>query len=130
MFKSEQRRSALWMSGGLAMGLLVGVGMVIGVFVATSSSEPARIELPDKLLHASATHGSDEFAIATGAVSEDTEGIFFLDFLTGELSCFVLYPRQGVFGGQFKINVVDHLGIQRGKNPKYVIVTGVTEFRG
>ena len=52
-----------------------------------------------------------------------------LDFLTGELQCRVIYPhRQGQMGGLFKYNVIADLGVQAGKNPDYVMVTGSANF--
>jgi len=131
MLKSEQRKSIGWMTLGLCMGLLVAVGVVIGsrVTLDPHGKEPL-IELPERLLHASATHGSEEFAVATGPISDDSEGIFFLDYLTGELNCYVLYPRFNKFGAHFNTNVVEALGVKRQKSPKYVMVTGVAGFRG
>ena len=45
---------------------------------------------PQTPLHATATDRSDTFAIATGAVDDDTEAVYFLDFLTGDLRAVVL----------------------------------------
>ena len=36
-------------------------------------------------LHATATHGLDKFAIATGLVDDSVEALYFLDFLTGDM---------------------------------------------
>jgi hypothetical protein len=96
----------------------------IGAF--RSTPQPV---LPEHALHASATHGSDNFAIATGAVADGVEGIFFLDFLTGEITCSVLNARTGLIGGMFKHNVVADLGVERGKKPSYLMVTGRAAFR-
>ena len=128
MFKLNQLRPLWCWAAGLAMGLLVGAGMMIGTLVSTQWTRESSPQLPPTLLHAVATHGSDEFAMATGPVSDDSEGVFFLDFLTGELQCWVLYPRTGVFGGKFMTNVVNDLGVEKGKMPKYVMVTGTTQF--
>ncbi|MCA9180336.1 MAG: hypothetical protein KDA51_02765, partial [Planctomycetales bacterium] len=55
----------------------------------------------------------------------DAEGIFFLDFITGDLQCMVYYPRAGVFGAHFFGNVAQHLGgVAGGKNNRYLMVTG------
>ncbi|QDV21931.1 hypothetical protein [Aureliella helgolandensis] len=74
-------------------------------------------------LLASASSSSDTMAMATGAVSEDAEGVFFLDFITGDLQCLVYYPRSGTFGAHFATNVTGNLG-GGGKNSKYMMVTG------
>lgn len=90
-----------------------------------SRSQPAVIAgvpvLPQ--LHASASAIGDSLAVATGAVSEDSEGIFFLDFNTGDLQCMVFYPRAGAFGAHYFANVLPALG-GGGKNSKYLMVTG------
>jgi len=112
---------------GLMLGLSVGVGMLIGSLVTTNHG-PARLSLPETLLHASATHGGDTMAIATGPISEGMEGLFILDFLTGQLQCQVLNPRTGAVGAMFGRNVVADLGAE-GKQPKYLMVTGQALFR-
>jgi hypothetical protein len=95
-----------------------------------SQSQPAAIAgapvLPQ--LHASASAIGDSMAVATGAVSEDSEGIFFLDFNTGDLQCMVFYPRAGAFGAHYFANVLPALG-GGGKNSKYLMVTGQAVVR-
>lgn len=121
MHQFGKRHPFLLVGIGTCLGLIVGVAMFIGAFAATSSPADPLNEL---LLHATASHGSDEFAIATGQVSDDAEGLFVLDFETGELTCHVIYPRFGIFGARYAANVVADLGIERGKTPKYIMVTG------
>ena len=85
------RTPGIWLSG-LATGLLIGIGMMIGAVVATRQSSPG-VDLPLQLpaqLQATATNSASTFAIATGQISE-SEGIFFLDFLTRDLQSAVLY---------------------------------------
>lgn len=79
-------------------------------------------QLLPPMLAASAA-SSDAMAVATGPISKGAEGIFFLDFITGDLQCLVYYPRAGVFGAHFYTNVSQHLG-GGGKNGKYLMVTG------
>ena len=81
---------------------------------------PAR-PLPPLLAAAAAT--SDTMAVATGQIGRDSEGIFFLDFITGDLQCLVYYPRAGGFGAHYYANVLPNLG-GGGKNSKYLLVTG------
>ena len=73
------------------------------------------------MMAASAT-ATDTMAVATGPISSDVEGIFFLDFLTGRLQCLVYYPRTGSFGARFAVDVAPHLGSS--KNSKFLMVTG------
>ena len=110
----------------LAIGLIVGAG--VGALVASKLSTP-RLELPATLLNATATDSSDTMSLATGPVAEGIEGLFILDFITGELTCSVLNPRTGALGGAFSANVVADLGVEQGKQPKYIMVTGQAQFR-
>jgi hypothetical protein len=113
---------------GLAIGLSLGGALTLGVWLGHQS--PAAAHWTDLKLKASASHGSDTFAIATGAVDDDVEGLYTLDFLTGDLQCFVINPRTGNFGGWFKTNVASHLGIEKGKKPNYLLATGLINVQG
>ena len=124
MVSALRRKPWAGFAGGLCMGLVLGVGVLLGAW-ATRVWQTPQLILPQNL-QATATHGSDAFAIATGKVSENTEGIFFLEYLTGELTCSVIYPRTGNFGAQFRTNVTRDLGAQRRRNPNYIMVTGET----
>lgn len=106
------------------------LGLVAIVFVATCAAmsagfwmgqQKSGVELPRMLAATAAS--SDTMAVATGAISSDAEGIFFLDFITGDLQCLVYYPRVREFRAYFVGNVGDHLG-GAGKNSKYLLVTG------
>jgi hypothetical protein len=120
----------LLQSGWLACWLLMlcslaaWAGYTIGRNPANMASAAGHWPAELQPLMASATHGGENLAIATGQIDEDVEGIFFLDFLTGDLQCWVYYPRQGTFGGQFVGNVQAQLP-PVGKNPKYLMVTGL-----
>lgn len=107
---------------GLALGVIIGAA----VAVQLSSSQ---IQLPATLLNASATHGGTTMAIATGPIQDGVEGFFVLDFITGELTCSVLNPRSGQMGGAYRANVVNDLGVEQGKQPQYLLVTGAANFR-
>ena len=127
MYKQLTQKPWFMLATGLALGLLVGCGMLIGALAAKSTSN--RLEFPERLLHATATHGSTTMAVATGPIDDGVEGLFVLDFITGELQCSVLNPRSGKLGGLYKHNVVADLGVEQGKSPKYLMVTGVANFR-
>jgi hypothetical protein len=76
---------------------------------------------------ASATHGADNFAIATGLVDEGIEALYFLDFLTGDLRATIVNRRNGAFTGLFKHNVLaDFEGVL--DNPKFLMVTGLADL--
>lgn len=99
----------------LAGGLLVGV-VLGGVW-------------PHVELHAVATDRQDSFAIATGHLDEETEAIYFLDFITGELKATALSPIVRKFFAAFDANVINDLGIDPARNPKFMLVTGDAIFR-
>jgi hypothetical protein len=130
MFKGFKANSILMLAAGLCMGLLFGVGMLVGALAATSYFAESRIEFPETALHATASHGGNSLALATGSIDEESEGLFVLDYLTGDLQCWVLNSRTGTFLGQFKHNVVADLGIEKGKQPDYAMVTGTISPRG
>ncbi len=79
-------------------------------------------DLSAAVLNATATHGGADMAVATGLMDEDSEGLYTLDFKTGELTCFVYYPRMQRFGGMYKTNVTQQLAATR--NAEYLMVTG------
>jgi hypothetical protein len=83
--------------------------------------------LEQRYLNATASHGADTMAIATGPI-DDSEGLFVLDYLTGELTCYVLNSRSGKFDAGFKSNVIQALGVEPAKKPKYLMVTGAANF--
>jgi len=100
----------LWLAVGLIVGLAIG-----GLW-------------PHTPLHAVSTDRYDTFAIATGPVDDDVEAIFFLDFLTGNLSARVL-NQAGVFAGFYEYNVLADLGMKPNKAPHYLMVTGVVDIQ-
>lgn len=129
----RQRRFRSWgmLAAGLLIGLTIGISGAVGVLVGQRSSLPAGMpSLAELKLKASATHGSDTFAIATGYVDEDVEGLYTLDFLTGDLQCFVINPRNGAVGGWFKTNVSNVLSVEKGKKPAYLLATGHINIGG
>ena len=79
--------------------------------------------MPLPLLRASTAATSSTMAVATGQISDNAEGIFFLDFITGDLQCLVYYPRIGVFGARYYTNVLQQLP-GGGRNSQFLLVTG------
>jgi hypothetical protein len=84
---------------------------------------------PQVAVHASATHGQDNFAIATGPVSSDIEAIYLLDYLTGDLKAAVINLQTGKFMSLYEWNVGQDLGAGSTKNPRYLMVTGLASMR-
>lgn len=101
-------------------------GMVVGFFLGTL----AGTWWPQFPVQAMATHGQDNFAIATGFVDSQNEALFFLDFLTGELKATVPSRTTGAFLSFFHYNIAQDFGGSQSKNPKYLMVTGRADFGG
>lgn len=123
------KKSRLLLAAGLFVGLSLSVAAAFGSLAAWGYFDDREVQLAEQQLHALATHGADSMAIATGLIDEGVEGIFILDFITGDLTCQVLNPRTGTLGGLFRQNVVSDLGVEQGKQPKYLLVTGGLETR-
>ena len=128
MMQRLKQNGALLFGAGLALGMSVGIGMLIGALVSSPKATNAP-QFPAELLHASATDSSNTMAIATGHIADGVEGFFVLDFITGYLECKVLNPRTGGAGGIFRHNVSADLAIPQGKQPRYLLATGVADFR-
>jgi hypothetical protein len=116
------------MSAGLAIGLAIGIALAVGVAIGMRTSGgdqvAAGFPLEELKLRASAAHGNETFAIATGPMDGNVDGVFLLDFLKGDLTCFVLNPRVGKFTVAFKTNVTKDLPPGQGKTPAYALATG------
>ena len=127
MLRTRTRNALLWVSLGLLLGLSAGLAVHIGI---DSRRSTARLPLEELKLQASASHGADTFAMATGIV-DDTEAVFMLDYLTGELQCYVINPRTAKFGAMFKTNVWKEMPVAKGKGkPSYVMCTGTWSYKG
>jgi hypothetical protein len=115
---------AAFVSGFLVASLL-GAAFWLGTRTVNQSSTSRPLaSLSEAVLHATATHGGTNVAVATGPVSEDVDGIYILDYLTGNLQCWVYNPRLGQFGGKFETNVFQQLPAS--KNAEFLLVTGAS----
>lgn len=85
--------------------------------------------MPARPLHAVATHGQDGFALATGLIDNNVEGLYFLDHLTGDLNGAALNMNNGQFTTFFKSNVIKDMQLDVSKNPKFLMVTGLANVR-
>lgn len=101
-------------------GVWLTVGILLGLFIGSM--------LPNAPLHASATHGTESFAIATGEIDVGLEGVYFLDMVTGDLTGFILNPTAKTFTTTYSHNVLGDFGRDL-KNPKFLMVTGHAELR-
>jgi len=118
----------------LLVGLVVGAitGWQLGgsspaVTQADGANQvPAQV-LQELRLKATGAHGANTFAMTTGPISDAVEGLFCLDFITGDLQCFVMQTNKTA-AGVFKTNILGDLPVEKGKAPAYVIVTGGIEI--
>lgn len=118
VFQSRQGRQgvALGASAIFSLILTASVGFWYG-----AHSQPGGLSL-DLNTVSTAASGTN-MAVATGQISDESEGVFFLDFLTGDLQCLVYYPRQGAFGARYYTNVQAQMP-GSGKSTQYLMVTG------
>jgi hypothetical protein len=124
MRRVRRFRSWLLVGSGLFLGLAIGGALATGVYLGSRTQASSDSLLAELRLKAMASHGAETFAIATGAIDEEAEALFTLDFLTGDLQGFVLNPRTGKQSGWFKTNVAKDLPVEKGKKPSYLLVTG------
>lgn len=101
----------------MVVGIFVGGLMAVGWF---GVGQP-------QLVHATATHGESNFAIATGPADGEIEAFYFLDFLTGDLRAAVVNRRTAGFAAFFERNILQDFG-GISKNPKYLMVTGLANL--
>jgi hypothetical protein len=131
--KRRLLRPWLWMLTGFVPGLALAIGVAIGMVAggdpATDlSNEPTFQGMPVRALGASS---GTTYALSTGPVDGESEAIYALDFLTGDLYAWVFYPRLGQFGAEYgPYNVTADLQSEAGKTPSYVMVTGQSDVRG
>ncbi|MFO0790383.1 MAG: hypothetical protein U0805_13090 [Pirellulales bacterium] len=101
----------------------VGMGLVLGLIIGLNLEGL----WPTAPLHASATHGIDKFAIATGAVDQGVEALYFLDFLTGDMRAAVMNPKTRKFQAFYTRNIAaDFAGA--GRSSGYLMVTGAANM--
>ena len=101
----------------LVVGIAVGAVLAAG-WHGVSSTAPA---------FATATHGADNFAIATGLVDDGIEALYFLDYLTGDLRAAIVSRRNGEFTGFFQYNVLSDFN-QVAEKPRFLMVTGQADI--
>jgi hypothetical protein len=100
------------------------VGLIGGVAVCQCWPRTA-FEIP---IRAMATDRIDTFGMATGPLDTELEAVYFLDFLTGQLSV-VVVGKQGGISGALQANVAADLRVDPQKNPKFMMVTGFANLR-
>ncbi|MCR9293631.1 MAG: hypothetical protein NXI32_12985 [bacterium] len=120
--RSDYNRAARFWIPLVAICFCMSGATLLGFWLGNSKQADTDTLLP---LFASSASATETMAVATGPISPEADGIFFLDFITGDLQCLVYYPRQRAFGARYLTNVLQHLG-GGGKNPRYTMVAGST----
>ena len=111
MLARAQKNPVVWLVAGVVIGLVVS-----GTW-------------PQAPLHATATAQTEKFTMATGPVDEESEGVFFLDYVTGNLKCAVVSPLTGTFLSVLETNILDDMKVDPTKNPRFLMVTGNNAYR-
>ncbi len=104
-------------------GPLLAIGVLGGFLIARLIDPWHSPELP-VVYAAAASDSAQGLAIATGTITEDADGVFFLDAASGQMSGMVFNPQAGVFNSAFRRNVVADLKLETVKNPRFLLVTG------
>lgn len=80
-----------------------------------------------------ATAASDDsFAACTAPIGDGVEGLFLLDFETGDLTGGVLNRTTAKFTTTYRHNVLKDLDFKAGKvkSPKFLLTAGAADFAG
>lgn len=101
---------------------MLACGVAVGTQVAR---QPRRA-------HAAAAAVEDSFAVCTAPVGDGMEGLFMLDFETGDVSGGVLNQNTAKFTVGYRYNVLKDLGFKAGKvkSPKFLMVPGQVNLVG
>ena len=96
--------------------------LVVGIFVGVVLTAAGLGIGQGVEVEATASHGVNNFAIATGFVDQKVEALYVLDSLTGVLRAVSISRATGQFDSLYEYNVQRDFG--EIKNPKYLMVTG------
>jgi len=91
---------------------------------AASQQERLQNEMKAMVLKADSASSGKAMSMATGAITNDVEGVYILDHLTGRLQCWLLNPRTGEVGGIYGADVMGIMGLDKGE-PDFVMTTGL-----
>jgi len=108
--------------------LAVGAALfAAGVGVGTG----LRTDGPERVFAATAV-ADDSFAVCTAPIGDGVEGLFLLDFETGDLTGGVLNRTTAKFTAGYRHNVLKDLDFKAGKvkGPRFLLTTGLADFAG
>jgi hypothetical protein len=136
---TRRRTKSTFFAFGTIAGLLLGTTIVLSSALILNQQHDRNalpwFTGPTIPVYASATDNDGSLAVATGAIDSDIEGLYFLDPLTGEMSCYVINKIKTRAGYKFSAvfrykNVFQDIGLEKGKNAKLLMVTGGANLRG
>ena len=116
MSAASPERRWFWMSIGLAAGLAIATIW------------------PHEHAGAVVAHGNEKFAMVTAQfdITDFVEGVFVLDYLTGQLRGSIMSPNAAKFSALYTRNVAADFAVNPNEPGTYAIVSGRTNlnFRG
>ena len=105
--------------------LVAGAAFAAGLLIGHAwSTLPSGGRLP--VVQAMSSLADQTFAVCTAPIDRNVEGLFILDFETGDLTGGML-AQTGKFAATYRHNVLEDLGIEVGavKNQRFMIVPGM-----
>jgi hypothetical protein len=120
-------RPSLLLGAGVIGGLLI-AAVAFGGYWLGRQELAVPSWLPERGVRADSAVAGETFAMCTGLIDEDGEGVFTLDYLTGDMKLFVLNRRTGKFTAAFTGNVYPQLEPVKGKPPRYLVTGGRVNF--
>ncbi len=108
---------------------IIAAAIVFGAgFGAGRLAQSPRVER----VFAATAAADDSFAACTAAMSDGVEGLFLLDFETGDLTGGVLNRGTATFATTYRSNVLEDLGFKPGKvkGPRFLLTSGLADFGG
>lgn len=100
------KQGGWWLATGVIIGLVLG-GLV-----------------PPMPLHGSTAASVEGFSICSAELESGQEGIYYLDYQTGDLSGAFLHPRNYKFINLYKYNILKDFA--EAKTPKFMMISSST----
>jgi hypothetical protein len=97
-------------------GWILAVGVIIGLVLGGL--------VPPMPLHGSTAATVEGFSVVTAELEPGQEGIYYLDYQTGDLVGAFLHPRSGKFINLYKYNILKDFA--DAKTPKFMMVSSST----
>lgn len=123
---SPRTQARMAVLGLVSFGMVL--GLIAGPWVQNHSFEATASASMNRMLDSAAA--GKKVGLATGLIDDGVEGLFALDYETGNLFCWIINPRNGQPMGQFTATVPTDMGLGVGGDNDYVLTTGRMLFQG